>query len=125
MHTEAITEICYNLPFAALNGRDRGSPWSLRRIGVYQQYCLRSHRSWWIFLGQSQDVRTRFAADLENANGARNVKNGHPMLLHLIVLATAACNWPEYLEYLQDQLFEFVSDQELASQLLKSLKSNF
>lgn len=93
-----------------LNGRDGPNPWSLRKIGVYQQFCLHSRRSWWIIIGQLQAVRMQLSNFLDCANGSQRLKNEHPMLLHLVILSTGVDNWPEYLEYLQDQLFELVSE---------------
>ncbi|KAL8791674.1 MAG: hypothetical protein Q9195_005757 [Heterodermia aff. obscurata] len=59
--------------------------------------------------GQCQDVRTQLRSALDKASKNQGLNEEHPMHLHLVVLSTVACGWPDYLQYLEDQLSDFLS----------------
>lgn len=100
-------EICYNLPYMAQNGRDRGDPWSLRQVGVYQRFCFEHRRSIWIFLQLSQQTRAWLIKMLDRDGASRAEE--HSMVFHLVILSITSRGWNDYLEHLDALLAEYVS----------------
>ena len=54
-------------------------------------------------------MRTQIRSALDEASKNKDLNDVHPMDLHLVVLSTVVCGWPDYLQHLQDKLLEFVS----------------
>jgi hypothetical protein len=110
-----IAEFCYNLEYTELNGRTRGDPWSLRQCGVYQQICLKTHRSCWILL----QVPNRARAKLDQALRSHSYKNSsrgvYPMVPHLIFISAMAANWQAYLQHLRSRLTTLVCRSPIPS----------
>ncbi|KAI9739968.1 MAG: hypothetical protein M1818_005024 [Claussenomyces sp. TS43310] len=96
-------ELCYNIPYPALNGRNRGSPWSERLTGVYHQVNLQTSRSCWILLQASAYTRRRVQEALKIHTAGDGVSQ-NPTELHLILLSSTETQWSEYIEYLDARL---------------------
>ncbi|KAI9785127.1 MAG: hypothetical protein M1839_000765 [Geoglossum umbratile] len=92
-------ELCYNIRYVEKNGRNSGDPWSLRQIGVYQQWKPDSRNSTWILLHPSENIHKR----LHEIMGKMPLKSESPMLLHILFLSSTAYNWGDYIEDLRSQ----------------------
>lgn len=106
-------EICYNIHYVEKNGRNRGDPWSLRQMGVYQQVSLPKKNSVWIMLQPSGRCREH----LDKISQANTEDHSHlfanPMLLHLHFLTAMAGQWEDYIQDLQDRLKNLVKRDSL------------
>ena len=100
-----FTEICYKIQYVERNGRNRGDPWSLRQVGVYQKSSLESGRSIWIFARLPNILRARLQQNLREAVG----RDQSPMKFHAILISVIGRNWAAYVEDLHLQLADLVS----------------
>jgi hypothetical protein len=76
------------------NGRDWGSPWSLRQTAVYQRFDVKSRKSVWILMQPSKHIRHW----LENNLLGIGKSDESFMLLHILFLSSMEENWTDYLE---------------------------
>jgi hypothetical protein len=101
-----VQEICYNIRFVELNGRNRGDPWSLRRAGVYHQIRSENGQSRWIFLNLPQKLRDWMQNILDDFKRCEYVQRH--FRIHMTVLCFTAQGWPGYVQDLSDRLDELV-----------------
>lgn len=80
MNSSGLTEldICYNIRYVELHGRDRKDPWSFRNLALYHRYS-RAGESAWIFISLPVSIRERLKLLDKN-------EDYHHMLWHLDVL---------------------------------------
>jgi hypothetical protein len=76
------------------NGRNWGSPWSLRQTAVYQRFDIKSKKSAWILMQPSTHIRDW----LENNLSGIDKLDESFMLLHLLFLSSMEENWTDYLD---------------------------
>ena len=101
--------MCYNVGYMERNGRNRGSPWSLRQTGVYQRYDATTESSTWILLQPSDYMRRRLAEALSiESRSAYNVASG-PLHLHGFFLSASERNWEDSIEHVQQELESLVT----------------
>lgn len=100
-----LTEICYKIQYVERNKRNRGDPWSLRQVGIYQKSSLESGRSVWIFTRLPNILRARLQQNLTEAAG----RDQSPMKFHAILISVIGRNWAAYIEDLYSQLADLVS----------------
>ena len=100
-----LTEVCYKIQYVERNGRDRGDPWSLRQVGIYQKLSSESGRSIWIFTRLPDILRVRLQQNLIEAAG----RDQSPMKFHAVLITVLGRNWAAYIEDLYSQLADLVS----------------
>jgi hypothetical protein len=100
-----LTEICYKIQYVERNGRNRGDPWSLRQVGIYQKSSFESGRSIWIFAQLPNILRARLQQTLREAAE----QDQSPMKFHAILFSVIGRNWTAYIEDLYSQVAELVS----------------
>ncbi|PQE23801.1 Mg2+ transporter -like Zinc transport protein [Rutstroemia sp. NJR-2017a BBW] len=105
----ALAEICYNLRYIDRNGKSQ-NPWSLRQMGIYEQYDLVNQRSRWILLHPSENACRRLEELLEQRcdtdSDAEDIDN---IALHAAIMITASRLWGDYLDDQSELLRAFVS----------------
>ncbi|QDS73383.1 hypothetical protein FKW77_007425 [Venturia effusa] len=96
----------YNVKYVARHGRDcPRDPYSIREIGVYQQFCSKSRTSAWIFLQAPAKLQAR----LQCAFGEDNKTTPeHQIRLHGTVLLSVSEDWRDYLSYLEEDFSRLV-----------------
>ena len=94
-----LSELCYTFRYMAKNGRNSGSPWSLRQTGVYQKVDFRTGSTTWILLQPS----TLAAKKFENI-GTTFSPLPYVMHANLMLLSVAAKDWQEFVAYLHQSL---------------------
>ncbi|CAF9914376.1 MAG: hypothetical protein HETSPECPRED_001965 [Heterodermia speciosa] len=100
-------ECCYNFHYVERNNRNRGDPWSLRQMGLYQQFDFSSDRTMWLILQPPGTIldATRQIWN-ENETGSRAPQRWI-VQTHLLYMSLMVRNWQEYLDYLQSDLASF------------------
>ena len=102
-------EICYVLRFVEKHGRaGLSDPWSIRKTGIYQQYHFEAGRSRWILIQAPQATRNRLKSILEEEGDRTGQTEHHPVAVHLLFLLSCEQKWKSYLEYLSEELYNFV-----------------
>lgn len=91
-----------------LNGRQRGSPWSLRQTGVYQRYDPMTHQSKWILLQPSDYMRGLLTEVSDCQSGVAHVARQDPFYLHAFFLSASERNSADWLDSIQQEIQLFV-----------------
>lgn len=94
------------------NNRNRGDPWSLRQLGLYQQFNVSSDRTMWLILQPPSSVldATRQIWN-ENKTDSRSPQTWI-VKTHLLFMCLMVRNWQEYLDHLQSELAFFVRTKQ-------------
>ena len=100
------TEVCYLFRYMALNGRNTGSPWSLRQCGVYQHIDAPNKRAIWILIQPEPALLNDFFAAIARENEFSLRSCLEP---HLIMLDAATQNWKQFAAHLRKTLYSIVS----------------
>jgi hypothetical protein len=111
-------EICYNIRYLELNGRNRGTPWSVRQTGVYQQLSNAGTERRWVFLQPSDYILERIKLSLQQQDQTSVKCNGRQVHIHFVIISAAIRNWGLYTEYIHQQIRELVGTLRL--QILRS-----
>ncbi|CZR67836.1 uncharacterized protein PAC_17735 [Phialocephala subalpina] len=106
-------EFCYNVRYIDRNGRTNGDPWSLRRIGVYEQQ-FDGGRSKWIILQPSSQVHRRLLEYFQLPVERIEQKAGNTPL-HVTIMVASSRHWGEYIDSLRQQLNEIDVKARLCS----------
>ncbi|CEL08485.1 hypothetical protein ASPCAL11634 [Aspergillus calidoustus] len=97
-----VYEMCYKFFYVAENGRGRGSPWSLRQIGLYQQVCSQTGSCHFLLLQPAQKVLDLIEIYLSEFATRR----ASPLRLHCMIARCMIANWAEYLQH----IYKSISD---------------
>jgi len=103
-----LIEFCYAIVYMDKHGRDLKDPWSLRQLGVYNEISDDFSRSHCVLLDLAKHAEPHLREFVEASPGRSRLAFHIELLLHL------GSNWTEYIEYLEMQLREHVS-QDLLS----------
>jgi hypothetical protein len=109
---DLIVEFCYNIRFMELNGRNRGSRWSLRQSGIYQKGRSGTLGSIWILLQPPKHLRNTLMRPVANPEMRASHSPSCVLRLHLGILAAAGRSLAEYIEYLGELLGPLVCHRE-------------
>lgn len=100
-----ISEICFDLRYPALHGRDDCTPaWSIRHMGVYHKYDIGTEKLRWIFIQPSESIRNRIEKLAHHENEFDRL-----LAPFLLVVFSTERKWGEYLQYLEDRFKEVVN----------------
>ena len=110
--TDLVVEFCYNIRFMELNGRNRGSRWSLRQSGIYQKSYSGTLGSTWILLQPPNHFRKTLMRLVANPEMRASHSSSCILHLHLGILAAAGRSLADYIEYLGELLGPLVCHRE-------------
>ena len=99
-------DLCYNVRYFELHGRDLEDPWSCRQSAIHQKYYFTNGCSNWIIV-QPPKLFSAALRDIEMD------QIGCSMNLHIRYLAAAMANWRPYLNYMTEKLTELVGTSHL------------
>jgi hypothetical protein len=104
MNSTPLTEldICYNIRYVELHGRNRKDPWSFRNLALYHSYS-RAGESTWIFISLPVSIREHLKQFLDEN------EDYHHVLWHLDILISTEKNWRWYINFLEDSQQNIVS----------------
>ena len=94
-------DICYNLRYFELNGRQPSNPWSCRQSAVHQKYFISDGYSAWTVIHPSESFRARLSS-------AYTTSSSHPMQFHISYIRSSLRFWRDYLNYQNAQLRRIV-----------------
>lgn len=104
-----LSEICFDLRYPAIHGRNDCSPiWSIRRTGIYHKYKPETEKSTWILIQPSESIKNR-----TETLARQNDEFSLLLAPFLLVLFSTERKWGEYIEYLEDRFKQIVSDYSL------------
>lgn len=104
------TEICYNFRYPAKTDRkNKGSPWSMRHLAIYQHYRREINASKWVLVQPSHGLRAQMVKYLNSTLCQSRLKYLHSANLHCMCLMSAEQGWREYLNYEQTGLTSLVT----------------
>ena len=95
----SLADLCYRIQYPVRNNRNRGDPFSLRQIGLYQRSCGPQDSSW-IILQPSSEVLSSLELIIDKKEYF-SMQEGDPMSLHLIFLEYQSVKWDDYVEHLR------------------------
>lgn len=103
-----VIEICCLLKYVELNGRNGASPWSLRQMGVYQQFHMTSRKGRCILIQPSLDLQRRMREEFhENENYTDYVD--YWFSFQTLCVSTLNGNWLSYIKFLEKETAAIVS----------------
>lgn len=104
MNSTPLTEldICYNIRYVELHGRNRKDPWSFRNLALHHSYS-RTGESTWIFISLPVSIREHLKQLLDEN------EDYHHVLWHLDILVSTEKNWRWYINFLEDSQQKIVS----------------
>ena len=103
----SVTELCYLLKYVELNDRNGTSPWSVRQMGVYQQFHVTSRQGRCILIQPSSDLQRRMREEFEeNANCTNYID--YWFSFHLLCVSTLNRNWLSYIKFLEKKISAIV-----------------
>jgi hypothetical protein len=105
--------IGYNIKYVSRHGRKfPKDPFSIREVGVYQQFSSRSQTNSWVILQAPAPLQDRLRRALGNSN---DTAPGQQFHLHPMILLCVSEDWREYLSYLEEEFSLLVSLSVYAS----------
>lgn len=107
-----VIEIGCLLKYVELNGRNATIPWSVRQMGVYQQFHITSRQGRCILIQPSSDLQRRMREDFdENENYTEYID--YWFSIQLLCLSTLNGNWRSYIKFLEKKVAAVVSNFSL------------
>jgi hypothetical protein len=97
----AATDICYNIRYFELHGRQSTDPWSCRQSAIYQKFYPSKNTSTCIIIHQP----------LTLCGSLRNARPGnlsHPMAIHIRYIRSTSHNWRDLLCDISSDLTKLV-----------------
>ncbi|KAL4953186.1 hypothetical protein BDW69DRAFT_165851 [Aspergillus filifer] len=95
-----LYEICYKFVYVAENGRSRGSPWSLRQTGLYQQVSIKTGRSRFLLLHPAEEVVNIIQTHISNPMAAKSC----PVQFHAMIVQFMVGRWDRYLQHIYQKI---------------------
>lgn len=83
-------------------------PWTVRQTAVYQKFDAQQNQTVWVLIGASADTALLVQKHLEHNSHALE---GHPFLLHSIIIDNSLANWRWYILDLTKQVQDMVCTQ--------------
>lgn len=103
-----VMEICCLLKYVELNDHNGTSPWSVRQMGLYQQFHITSRQGRCILIQPSLDLQRRMREEFdENENYTDYID--YWFSFHLLCLSTVNGNWLSYIKFLEKKIADIVS----------------
>ncbi|KAF8242913.1 hypothetical protein K440DRAFT_91584 [Wilcoxina mikolae CBS 423.85] len=97
-------EFCYNIRYAAKNGRKtNGSPWSIRHMAIYEQHDSTLGSSRWIMVQPSDDYKAQVVEYLDSEVSATG-GTIDPLVLHAMLFDSSERDWKDYINDLEEEL---------------------
>lgn len=91
--------------YPAKHGRLRQSPWSMRKLSIYQKLDINLGDSKWIFLQAPEEVQCT-VTELASQYAPAQHSLVFLILLLTVVLSWTEANWVEYIQWLEKKLVE-------------------
>ncbi|PQE24618.1 Mg2+ transporter -like Zinc transport protein [Rutstroemia sp. NJR-2017a BVV2] len=105
--------IGYNIKYVSRHGRKfPKDPFSIREVGVYQQFSSGSQTNSWVILQAPAPLQDRLRRALGNSN---NTAPGQQFQLHPMILLCVSEDWRDYLSYLEEEFSLLVGLSVFAS----------
>ncbi|PQE07976.1 magnesium transport transmembrane region protein [Rutstroemia sp. NJR-2017a WRK4] len=93
--------IGYNIKYVSRHGRKfPKDPFSIREVGVYQQFSSSSQTNSWVILQAPAPLQDRLRRALGNGN---DTTPGQQFQLHPMILLCVSEDWRDYLSYLEEE----------------------
>lgn len=92
--------IGYNIKYVSRHGRrSPKDPFSIREVGVYQQFSSGSQTNSWVILQAPAPLQDRLRRAFGNSN---DTALGQQFQLHPVILLCVSEEWRDYLSYLEE-----------------------
>jgi hypothetical protein len=103
-------ELAYALKYPEHNGRTDGpEPWSLRQMGVYQQYNYDKKQTTWILLhSHAESVAWQMLKRLTCGDMQSTCPHHRLSVIHDAILSSYIGNWKPFLLYYEEQVSKMV-----------------
>jgi len=109
-------ELCYNIRYVDMHGRQKSDPWSFRNTAVSHTFRAISNHSQWMFVSLPKPV----IAQMECSKLLAQAKGTLPFTHHLHILSYCVSNWRPYINHLEAMCEEIVRTSALNSDILLS-----
>lgn len=102
-----VVEICCLLKYVELNGRNGAIPWSVRQMGVYQQFNITSRQGRCILIQPSLDLQRRMREEFDENENYTDYIN-YWFSFQLLCVSTLTGNWLSYTKFLEKKIADIV-----------------
>lgn len=103
VNEEPVVEICCLLKYVELNGRNGAIPWSVRQMGVYQQFNITSRQGRCILIQPSLDLQRRMREEFDENENYTDYIN-YWFSFQLLCVSTLTGNWLSYTKFLEKKI---------------------
>ncbi|OCK78362.1 hypothetical protein K432DRAFT_427331 [Lepidopterella palustris CBS 459.81] len=97
-------EICYNVRYFELHGRDLDDPWSCRQTAIYHKYPPNGNESMMMIIQAPQSFRTWLDHSRVDTRRTQTWKQEHPFSIHARYLTCCTVNMRKYLNHTSEEL---------------------
>ncbi|PVH75485.1 hypothetical protein DL98DRAFT_536503 [Cadophora sp. DSE1049] len=93
--------IGYNIKYVARHGRKAPrDPFSVREVGVYQEYSSVTQKSSWVFLQASEQLQEQLRRTFQSVD---DTSPPYQFIIHSMILLRVSEDWRDYLNYLEEE----------------------